>query len=127
MKPRILIVAGLCLGLTLSLVASCGDDATAPNPLDPADVGQVIVQAGTVQPLGPDKDEVTSSQTRDEGNFRYVTEVHDASKNIQEITYLGLNDDVIWTGNLIKGAQIHQFVYEPVVSTRCGGAKGASP
>jgi hypothetical protein len=115
MKPRTLIIAEFCIILALSLVPGCSDDSAEPLGLQSADVEEVIVQAGILEPLGPDKDEITDSQTLDEGGFRYVTEEHDAAKNIQEITYLGLNDDIVWPGNLIKGAKLHQFVYEPVV------------
>jgi len=114
MKTRIRIVAGLCLCLASIMSQGCGDDPAAPT-LNPTEVGRVIEQAGHLQPLGPDKDVVTDTQSRDEGSFRYITEVHDAALNVQEITYLGLNDDVIWTGNLIKGANLHRFVYEPIV------------
>ena len=118
MKTKMLIGSGLCAGLALILSGCSSSDSkppVAPTPPTPTEIGQVIEQAGALQPLGADKDEITNTQTRDEGAFRYVTESHDAAKNVQEITYLGLNDDVIWTGNLIKGAKVHQFVYEPVV------------
>lgn len=117
MKGRIPVAGGFLLALALILVAGCSkkSNSVAPQLLDPADVNEAIEQAGKLQPLGPDKDVITSTQETSDGNFRYVTESHDASKNIQEITYLGLNDDVIWAGNLIKGAKVHQFVYEPVV------------
>jgi hypothetical protein len=118
MKSRILIMGGLCLSLALILAEGCGKDEkspAAPVVLNPTDVAQVVEQAGKLQPLSADKDVVTDTQTHDEGAFRYVTESHDASKNIQEITYLGLNDDVVWTGNLIKGTKVHQFVYEPII------------
>ena len=116
MKPNARIASGLLLGLALVLTG-CGKDEkpTAPQPTNPTDIDQAVHQAGKLEPLSADHDVVTNTETRDEGAFRYVTESHDASKNIQEITYLGLNDDVIWTGNLIKGAKVHQFVYEPVV------------
>ena len=116
MNTRFLVFVGLCVSLILSLTPGCSDDnPTEPDTLDPTEIGQVIEQAGMIDPLSTDKDVITDTQTRDEGAFRYVTEVHDAAKNIQEVTYLGLNDDVIWTGNIIKGNKLHQFVYEPVV------------
>jgi thiol-activated cytolysin len=112
------IASALCLGLVMVLSAGCSkkdDNPVAPTPPTPTDIEQVIHQAGTVQKLSEDKDVVTDADTMIVGAFRQVTESHDAARNIQEITYLGLNDDVIWTGNLIKGAKVHQFVYEPVV------------
>jgi hypothetical protein len=117
MRLRWVVFGGLCVSLLAVTMIGCSkkSNPAAPEMLDPSEVGQVVEQAGKLQPLGPDKDVITNTVTRDEGAFRYVTETHDAAKNIQEITYLGLNDDVIWTGNLIKGADLHRFIYEPVV------------
>ena len=119
MNARVKFAGGLCLVLVAILIAGCSKDdkknPVAPTPVDPSAVGQLVHQAGKIDPLSADRDNIIDTQTRDEGAFRYVTETHDAAKNIQEITYLGLNDDVVWPGNLIKGAKIHQFVYEPVV------------
>lgn len=117
MNTRFPVVTGLLLGLVVIMSAGCSkkDNPAAPQTLNPTDASQVVHQAGKLEPLAQDHDAITGTVSRDEGAFRYITETHDASKNIQEITYLGLNDDVVWTGNLIKGAKVHQFVYEPVV------------
>lgn len=109
---------GLCLSLLLIANPGCSnkdDNPAAPTLPTPTEIEQVVEQAGTLQRLCADKDVVTDADTVDAGAFRTVTESHDAARNIQEITYLGLNDDIIWTGNLIKGEKLHQFVYEPVV------------
>ena len=54
--------------------------------LDPASVAQVVDQAGKLQPLSPDKDVITDTQTHDDGAFRYVTETHpDKGRSSREL------------------------------------------
>ncbi|MHB8962573.1 MAG: thiol-activated cytolysin family protein, partial [Saccharofermentanales bacterium] len=71
--------------------------------------------AGKVVPLGTEKDEIVGQPTTEEkGDFRYTYEKHDVVDNVDSIVYLGLNDDVIWPGSLVKGTQAQDFVYVPI-------------
>jgi hypothetical protein len=65
-------------------------------------------------PLSAEKDEIVSSEKKDEGDFRYTYEKHDVVDNIDNVVYLGLNDDVIWPGSLVEGNKAHDFVYVPI-------------
>ena len=109
------LALGLSLALLLWVAVGCSDDdPTGPNGATPQDVSQVLEQAGMVEPLGAEKDEIIDTQTEEEGDYRYTYETHDVVDNIDSIVYLGLNDDIVWPGNLVRGDQIHNFVYEPI-------------
>lgn len=107
--PALLLV---CL-----MVASCSDDPTAPDPLAPSTIDAVLQAAGKVSTLGADQDEVTSSSEID-GEYRYYYETHDAIENLENVTCLGLNDDVIWPGSLVRGEHAYSYVYEPIIIPR---------
>jgi len=95
----------------------CSDEPSAPTPLPEdreAAVEAILADAGKVVPLGIEKDDITQIDTTVEGNYRYINEKHDVVDNIESIAYLGLNDDVIWPGSLVKGDRAHDFVYEPI-------------
>ena len=51
MNARIVSVACSCLGLALALGAGCSDDPTEPETIDPTAIGQVVEQAGRLDPL----------------------------------------------------------------------------
>ncbi len=80
-------------------------------------VNKVLSDAGKIVP-DPPKDVVTTSTTIAEDNFKYAYEKHDVSANIDSITYLGLNDDVIWPGAIVKGDKVRDFVYDPITLKR---------
>jgi hypothetical protein len=77
-------------------------------------INQIARDAGKVVPLAANRDEIVSTSTEDKGNTRYTYEKHDVVDNIDNIVYLGLNDDIIWPGSLVKGIQAHDFVYVPI-------------
>ena len=79
-----------------------------------AAIEEIVSEAGRVVPLSEEKDEIISSETEDEGDFRYTYEKHDVVDNIDSVVYLGLNDDVIWPGCLVEGTHAHDFVYVPI-------------
>lgn len=79
------------------------------------DLMDVLLNAQKVIPLASDKNQIVSSSSKDSTNgYRYTYEKHDVVDNIESIAYLGLNDDVIWPGNLVKGDKAHDFIYEPI-------------
>lgn len=117
MKLRMLfrVLLGLCvLGLLATGCSKKKSAVVAPQSLDANSVNQVILNAGKLPPKSDDKDVVTDSSAVDNGAFRTITVKHDAAKNVEEITYLGLNDDVVFPGNLVKGDKLHDFVYPPI-------------
>lgn len=77
-------------------------------------IRDMVSEAGKVIPLSAEKDEIVSSENKDEGDFRYTYEKHDVVDNIDNVVYLGLNDDVIWPGSLVEGNKAHDFVYVPI-------------
>ena len=83
--------------------------------LTEGDLMDVLIKAQKVIPLASDKDQIVESNSKDSTNgYRYTYEKHDVVDNIESISYLGLNDDVIWPGNLVKGDRAHDFIYEPI-------------
>lgn len=100
--------------LLLGLLSCSKDNPTASRD----DIQAVFDAGGDLNPLAADKDEITSKTTQDEGDYRVTYETHDVVDNIESIAYLGVNDDVVWPGSLIKGDQAHNFVYKPIVISR---------
>ena len=79
------------------------------------DLMDILINAQKVVPLASEKNQITESSSKDSTNgYRYTYEKHDVVDNIESIAYLGLNDDIIWPGNLVKGDRAHDFVYEPI-------------
>lgn len=104
---------------SLMLLAACsGDDPVAPDPASPDEIAQILEDAGLLVPLSEEQDEIIDSWDEEDGGYRYTYEVHDVVDNIESVAFLGLNDDVIWPGSLIRGNQAHQFVYVPVTVAR---------
>lgn len=104
---------------TAVLLAACsGDDPAGPTILPDDDFDRVMAAAGLVEPLGEEHDTVVETTEEEENGFRYTYEVHDALENLESVAYLGLNDDIVWPGNLVRGEHAHQFVYEPISAPR---------
>ncbi len=106
----------LLLFACLSLGA-CSSDPSGPAPVPGTTIDQILAAAGMVLPLGEERNDVTDS-TAVNGNYRYYYEKHDALENLENITCLGLNDDVIWPGSLVRGEHAYDYVYEPIVIPR---------
>ncbi len=114
MKSLFLLLP-LCL-----LVPACSEDdptAPAPDPVPQTTLDAVLQEAGMVSPLAAERDDVTTAEEV-EGDFRYIYETHDAVENLDSVTCLGLNDDVIWPGSLVRGDQAYNYVYEPIMAPR---------
>lgn len=111
-------LAGLVICSLVLLSACSNDDPSGPDTATPAEIAQILEEAGLLAPLAEEQDEVTDTWTEESGGYRYTYEVHDVVDNIESIAFLGLNDDVIWPGSLIRGNQAHQFVYVPVTVAR---------
>jgi hypothetical protein len=107
------------LGLLLLLLPACSndEDPVAPPVVPATTIDAVLAEAGTVAPLAPERDDIT---TREEvhGDYRYCYETHDAVENLENVVCLGLNDDVIWPGSLVRGDQVYSYVYEPIIVPR---------
>jgi hypothetical protein len=113
MKHHTLLLYGCVLGASLLYLSGCSsDEPTAPSP-DGGTISQILTEAGKVVPP-QDQDLITQSDTTESGSYRYIAEKHDVVDNIESITFLGLNDDVVWPGNLIKGDRANDFIYEPI-------------
>jgi len=75
---------------------------------------EYLVDLGNLAPLGKDHDIVTSKDFIGADSLKYTQENHEVLENITNLAFLGLNDDVIWPGNVIKGERAHEFIYVPV-------------
>jgi hypothetical protein len=107
----ILFVAGLLLP------ACSSDDPARPDPVPQSTIDAILAAAGSVPTLGNARDDVTT-ETEVVGEFRYTYEHHDAIENLENITCLGLNDDVIYPGSLVRGDLAYSYVYSPIVVPR---------
>lgn len=54
------------------------------------------------------------NRNSNDGKFAYDYQTVKETKQFTEVLNLGLNDDVMWAGNVLNGAKIQKFVYEPV-------------
>lgn len=106
----------MCL-LGILLFATCRKEDSEVL-VNPTDLMELLALADKTEPLGDQKDDILETWTEDSGGYRYTYEKHDVIENLENVTYLGLNDDVIWPGNLVKGNRLHDFVYEPILAGR---------
>ena len=112
---KALSIASLFL---LLMISACSeDDPVGITVVPDSEFAAVLAEAGHVVPLAPEQDEVTTTEETDNG-FRYTYETHDAIDNLESVVYLGLNDDIVWPGNMVRGDQAHNFVYEPITAPR---------
>ncbi len=107
----------LLLAVTF-IACSNSEDPTEPDRYSNDELAQILDEAGMVVPLGEEHDTVIETSEEEEDGFRYTYETHDAIDNLESVMYLGLNDDIIWPGNIVRGDQAHQFVYEPIAAPR---------
>jgi Thiol-activated cytolysin len=99
-----------------------GSGGTAPpsgewSSQEKAAIASIANNAGVVTPLAPDENTVETEETRDD-TYEYFIEKHHVVDNIDSIYYLGLNDDIIWPGSLLRGDTIHDFLYTPILTPR---------
>jgi hypothetical protein len=104
--------------LILLPACSSDDDPTGPPVVRDDEFATILQTAGKVEPLGEEHDTVIETTEEEDNGFRYTYETHDAIDNLESVVYLGLNDDIVWPGNMVKGDHAHQFVYEPIMAPR---------
>ncbi len=105
------------LFVLILMVACSSDDPTDPG-IPAEDFHAVMDEAGKVVPLAPESYDTYTTTEEEDGGFRYTYEQHDAIENLEGVAYLGMNDDVIWPGSLVRGDRAHDFVYEPISAPR---------
>lgn len=113
--------------LTMLLIVSCSTPTpppapvpptAAPSPADKTTTTQIVRDAGKVAPAVAKDEKTEEVKDSEDGKIRYIYETHNVVENIDSITYLGLNDDIIWPGNLVRGDKANSFVYEPIAVKR---------
>ena len=107
-------LAAVTLAAAAFLVAGCGGGGGDGGPTREQQILAAVAKAGKVVPVGPNSNQVTATETLVEGDFKNTYEKHDAVKNMENVVYFGLNDDLIWPGALVKGTRAHDFVFEPI-------------
>jgi hypothetical protein len=89
------------------LIFACTDkqSSTEPNPdeLTSEVFADIMADAGMLEPTAAEKDVILETWDEEDQGFRYTYEKHDAVDNLENVTYLGLNDDVIWPGSMVRG------------------------
>ncbi len=118
MKSIRLLLLPLAVFLILIPACSKDDDPTTPYHMGDDDFDAILQEAGKVEPLGEEHDTIIETTTEEDNGFRYTYETHDAIENLESVVYLGMNDDIVWPGNLVKGDHAHEFVYEPIMAPR---------
>lgn len=86
---------------------------------DKAEIIKIVTDAGKI--IAPEelKDpDIPQNITSEDGKTQYVDTTYHVKDNIDSILYLGLNDDIIWPANLVKGSEADKFVYEPIIVAR---------
>lgn len=86
---------------------------------DKAEIIKIITDAGKI--IAPEElkvDDTPQNATSEDGKTQYVDTTYHVKDNIDSILYLGLNDDIIWPANLVKGKEADKFVYEPITVAR---------
>ncbi|MCP4157955.1 MAG: hypothetical protein GY757_60160, partial [bacterium] len=112
------------LSIIINLVScNMGLNGSSPSPGTPSQpwgdeevkyINNLLNSAGRSTPLAGERDDIKRTESvGGDGNI-YAYETHDVVDNITSITHLGLNDDVIWPGSIIRGDKIQQFVYNPI-------------
>lgn len=109
-KLSVFVIA-MCITFSLT---GCKKEDPFANAISEEDIMAVLEAAGKVTPVAEEKDEIVETSTEEMGGFRYTYEKHDVVDNLESIVYLGLNDDIIWPGNMVKGDRAHDFIYEPI-------------
>jgi len=109
-KINILNLSGLVFAVILSCTMCKKDDI----PFSESDVIDVLEKAGKVYPLAADKDEIIGTTSEAAGAYRFTYVEHDVIENIQNIASLGMNEEAIWPGSLVKGNRFHDFIYPPI-------------
>lgn len=118
--------------LVLLLLAACSAPASptpvsptsiAPtataSPADEATILQIVRDAGKVEPdRRKDEKKIIDQKVSEDGKTRYIYEKHDVVDTIDNVMYLGMNDDIIWPGSLVRGDRVNDFVYEPIAVAR---------
>ncbi|MEL7231065.1 MAG: thiol-activated cytolysin family protein [Pseudomonadota bacterium] len=81
---------------------------------------QIVRISGKPAPQPKDKKSgpTKRTETSADGKMEYDYETFSETDNITSVLNLGLNDDVIWPGNMIRGDKIHRFVYNPIKVSR---------
>ena len=110
--------APLLVLLFLFALGCSSDTPSGPVIATPADINAIVRDAGRIVPTEADRDSIVSTSMSDEGDYRYIYETHDVVDNIENIAYLGLNDDIVWPGNVVKGDKVESFVYNPIILPR---------
>jgi len=133
-RVRRMLAAVLVVLLPLTVMAGAGAAASkvylplVMQPLLPTPPGEwssqnraaiasIVNNAGKVEPLAETEHTVTTSEERDD-QYKYTVDKHHVVDNIDSIYYLGLNDDIIWPGSLIRGDTAHDFLYTPISTRR---------
>ena len=96
------------------------DGTTPPDP-EPLtwneQVDALILDAGRL-PAPEPKKSVTTYDAGADDFFEWRTETHDVVVHPSDLSNLGVADDVLWPGNLIRGDTAKQFVFEPIKAYR---------
>ena len=109
-----LLLTTLCL---LVVPACSSDDPVGPIGATGGDLDAVLTAAGKVVPPEEERDDITKTEEVRDG-ARYISETHDAVEHLDSVVYLGLNDDVIWPGSMVRGDQAQSYTYVPISAPR---------
>lgn len=82
-----------------------------------AAIAAITNNAGKVTPKAQDTNTVENEKTTDT-TYEYNIEKHHVVDNIDSVYYLGLNDDIIYPGSLVRGDTAHDFLYTPILIPR---------
>ena len=100
-----------------SLIGACSsDNPSSPAGADQGEIASIIAAAGTVEP-GPEFHTTESGgdpTLSEDGNTRFVPTLHHEARNVKDILDLGINESLIWPGQLIYGNGVSSFFYDDI-------------
>jgi hypothetical protein len=94
-------------------------DPSIRNRTRENEINNIINNAGKL-PEVTEKDETTPQEPEynDDKSIKYIVEKRDRTETMFNIMNLGHNDVICWPGALIKGEQLSDFIYEPILLDR---------
>jgi hypothetical protein len=113
----------LVVGISFFLIAGAGcRNITAGsrtwNSEEINQIGALVDRAGTMQPPSETVDTIKDKTREMKKNKKYIYEKHEANNKTMSVLELGLSDNILWPGALIRGDKLANYVYEPIVASR---------
>jgi len=116
--PRALMNSGIAC---LLLLAGCGDETAAPEPLTFDDVMTSGGEFVDIEPATVVADSATATEIIGNENWICTTRTYDVTKAPDEFPLFDPNSEIVFAGNLLQGATLDRATPSPIPVRRGGG------